>query len=281
MNGRRRRQQRGIIATALLTGLQEYQSARARSQADASASSQHPNPHHSNSFQEPMIEGVAYMAPHYAEPVDPNPPAYEEVVAREASQEHGQTTNLVDEKRQMYKLRTAEEIPPHEQLAYQPNTGLESIPRSIPAPPIESPHTPIYTPASTIYASSLHSASHDRSSSAPHDQDHQSEHPSEALTHLLAAISLYFDTQIKLHEGNNGKTRRLEAKKAQKLAKAERKYKDHLAKGKDSKYDHKMAKRADKMERWTEWVLRKAAEREAHGRRECCCHQRRARRHSE
>lgn len=227
-----------------------------------------------------MIQGVAYIAPHYAEPVDPNPPAYEEVVTNgQASsvQQPEHSSNIVDEKQNMYKLRTAERVPPHEQVGYQPNTGLDYVPRSVPAPPIESLQTPIYTPVSSSYSSH----SRDEGLSPSHDHDRSSEHSSDALKHLLAAISLYFDTQIRLHGRDNGRTRRLEAKKAKKLAKAERKYKEHLAKGKDSKYDQKMTRRADKMERWTEWMLQKSADRCEHRRRECRCCQRRARRHSE
>ncbi|KAF3924552.1 hypothetical protein ABW21_db0207746 [Orbilia brochopaga] len=228
MGGRRnaRREQRSLIANALLLGLQEYQNSRARSHADTTSSA-HTTP---RSFQEPMIEGVAYMAPHYASPIDPNPPAYEDAVG---DRPVSSSSTIVDEKQQLYRLRTAEQIPPHEQAAYQPNTGLDYVPRSIPAPAIEPPQAPLYTPVSS------------------------------------------------LHDGDNGKTRRLEAKKTQKLAKAERKFKDHLAKGKDSRYEHKMARRADKMERWTEWVLRKSAERSERGRRECHGRERRARRHSE
>ena len=41
----------------------------------------------------------------------------------------------------------------------------------------------------------------------------------------------------------------------------EKKFNDHLAKGKDAKHYHKIEKRAEKMEKWAEWALRKSIER--------------------
>lgn len=69
--------------------------------------------------------------------------------------------------------------------------------------------------------------------------------------------------------------RKLEYKKAKKLLKAEKKYNDYLAKGKDMKYEIKMERRAEKIEKWTEVVVKKSVGRHEkhvrkHGR--CCDH---------
>ncbi|KAF3916785.1 hypothetical protein ABW20_dc0108218 [Dactylellina cionopaga] len=251
MCGRRRQQQRGLIATALLAGLQDYQSRRSRAlpPSTSPSTSTSRNMHHTASFQEPMVQGIAYMAPQYEAPIDPNPPAYEEVPTERAAR----PMNLVDEKQNLYKLNTEEQVPPHTHEGYGRNTGLDSTPRSIPAPVVVAP----YIATSPEFS---HRAT----------PNHSSNHSSEStLAHLLEAIALYFDTQIKLNAENPAKTRRLESKKAQKLEKAERKYKEYMEKraesGKSAKQDEKMERRAEKMEKWTEWVLKKSLERSAQG----------------
>ncbi|EPS39082.1 hypothetical protein H072_7172 [Dactylellina haptotyla CBS 200.50] len=233
MCARHRRQQRGLLAAALLTGLQEYQkSKQSRTQALPPAQRE-------GSFQEPMMQGVTYMAPQYVQPVDPNPPAYEEVAT-----DLEQPRTLVDQKLHMYKLNTEEQLPPHAHETYNPNTGLDSGPRSV-SSPITAPSIRS-TPRDSIHSTRTQKTSAD------------------VLVQLQDAISLYFDTQIKLNANNPSKLRKLEYKKAKKLAKAEKKFHEHMAKGKDGKYEAKMVRRADKMEKWTEWVLKKSMEHHDH-----------------
>jgi len=185
-----------------------------------------------------MIQGVAYSAPRYIEPVDPNPPAYEEVPTLGSERPR----SLVDEKQQLYRLSTEDRIPPHVAENYGPNTGLDTTLRSLPTP--TTPH-----PAPSV--------------TYPHN-DTAHRPANDTLNNLLDAIKLYFDTQIKLNSDKPTKVRHLEAKKTRKLEKAERKYKEYIAKGKDSKHEAKMERRAEKMEKWTEWVLKRSIE---HGER--------------
>ncbi|KAF3123518.1 hypothetical protein TWF703_000730 [Orbilia oligospora] len=150
-----------------------------------------------------MTKGIAYMPPHYTEEatIDPNPPAYESLTSTTTS-----TTTIIDEKQQLCRLSTEEQVPPHVSEGYNPNTGLDSS-SSVPRRP------------TTV--------------------------------------------------------RKLEYKKAKKLLKAEKKYKDHLSKGKDTKYEIKMEKRAEKVEKWTEFMVKKSVGKhekhvKKHGR--CCDH---------
>ncbi|KAK6516113.1 hypothetical protein TWF506_006023 [Arthrobotrys conoides] len=247
-----RHRQRHILATAILTGLQEYNHSRNPHPSSSSSSSR--------SFQEPMAQGITYIPPHYTEDarIDPNPPAYDSIDTSTTTP----STTIVDEKRQLYRLSTEEQVPPHVSEDYNPNTGLDdsnSIPRFI-SPAVSAAEPPLIalSPATTTTTST--------SSSAPH---------SESLTHLLAAITQYFDTQIKLQSIHPATVRKLEYKKAKKLLKAEKKYNDHLSKGKDMKYVIKMEKRAEKMEKWAEIVVKKSVGRHEkhvrkHGR--CCDH---------
>jgi len=77
-----------------------------------------------------------------------------------------------------------------------------------------------------------------------------------------------------LNEGNPNKVRHLESKKARKLQKAERKFAEHAARGKDTRYNAKIEKRAEKMEKWTEWVIQRWIDHDAYtngqGRRAGC-----------
>ncbi|KAK6362616.1 hypothetical protein TWF730_000072 [Orbilia blumenaviensis] len=254
--------QRTLLASAILTGLQQYQQSRRTS---SQPTIQNP----SRSFQEPMVRGITYIPPHYNEPADPNPPAYEEVAATAKP-------SLIDEKQSLYRLSTEDAVPPHVRArvavidddgSYNPNTGLDSsvtaaaTPRFINTPPLIT-LSPATTTTSTVSAIPTNNESN-----KPKDA---------ALTHLLSAISLYFDTQITLHGDSRPATvRKLEYKKAKKLLKAEKKYIEHMAKKekkchngsnkcgeRSERYTEKMEKRAEKMERWTEWVVQKAGERE-------------------
>ncbi|KAF3317362.1 hypothetical protein TWF173_011014 [Orbilia oligospora] len=193
------RRQRQILATAILTSLQEYSNSRNPRPYSPSSSSDSS----SHSFQEPMTKGIAYMPPHYTEEatIDPNPPAYESLASTTTP-----TATIIDEKQQLYRLSTEEQVPPHVNEGYNPNTGLDSS-NSVPRRP------------ATV--------------------------------------------------------RKLEYKKAKKLLKAEKKYKDHLSKGKDMKYEIKMEKRAEKVEKWTEFMVKKSVGKhekhvKKHGR--CCDH---------
>ncbi|KAK6532105.1 hypothetical protein TWF694_003267 [Orbilia ellipsospora] len=272
MCARRQRQQRGIIATALLASLQEYQERRSTSRALPPTGSR--GVPHTQSFQEPMIQGVTYMAPQYHEPVDPNPPAYEEATGQSPSvAEQPQYPSIADEKRQLYRLSTEEQVPPHVHANYQPNTGLDtnaipqlntnvhdSVPRSVPVPTIVTPVTPVtpaYSPHPTTSTSRHHESSGHSNipSNAPNAR--------EVLAHLLESIAIYYDTQMKLNADKPSKVRQLEHKKERKLEKAEKKFNEHLAKGKDTeRSEAKLAKRAEKMDKWTEWVLKKNIERD-------------------
>ncbi|KAK6535822.1 hypothetical protein TWF281_000072 [Arthrobotrys megalospora] len=246
---RRNRQQRSLIAGALLVGFQEYQSRKSRGLPPSTMDTGTTTTTTTRSFQEPMTQGITYMAPQYVEPIDPNPPAYEDVTMDTRS-----IPAIVDQKRLLYRLSTEEQVPPHVNPDYNPNTGLDtSIPRNMPAPPLIT-----LSPATTSTLTPTTSSTIHRSTS---------------LSHLLEAISLYFDTQIKLHADSPATVRKLEYKKAKKLLKAEKKFNEHMAKGKDSKHGLKMEKRAEKMEKWTEWVLQKSVEHhekhvKRHGR--CC-----------
>ncbi|KAK6508825.1 hypothetical protein TWF481_003593 [Arthrobotrys musiformis] len=217
---RHHRNQRHILAAAIVTTLQEYQQSKSR------------DPPSSRSFQEPMTRGIAYLPPNYSssEGVDPNPPSYEEVPSS--------TTNIIDEKQRLYRLSTEEQVPPHAMGEYNRNTGL-SDERGIPAPPLIT-----LSPATTT---TTNTTTHTSAAAHP-----------ESLTHLLNSITLYFDTQIKLHSSNPSLVRKLEYKKAKKLLKAEKKYQDHFAKGKDGKYESKMEKRAEKMEKWADVVVKRS-----------------------
>ncbi|KAF3911159.1 hypothetical protein AA313_de0208717 [Arthrobotrys entomopaga] len=276
MCARRQRQQRGIIAAALLTSLQEYQARRSASQALPPAGSR--GVPHTQSFQEPMIQGVTYIAPRYHEAIDPNPPAYEEATGQSPSvveQPRATYPSIADEKRQLYRLSTEEQVPPHVHADYQPNTGLEtnaipqlndnvpdSVPRKGSVPTIVTPVTPM-TPAYSPHPATSTSRHHDSGSSYGQSNNSNPHDSREVLAHLLESISIYYDTQMKLNADKPSKVRQLEHKKERKLEKAEKKFNEHLIKGKDSeKGEAKLAKRAEKMEKWTEWVLKKSIERD-------------------
>ncbi|KAF3213106.1 hypothetical protein TWF106_008964 [Orbilia oligospora] len=251
------RRQRRILANAILTSLQEYSNSRNPRPYSPSSSSNSS----SHSFQEPMTKGIAYMPPHYTEEatIDPNPPAYESLASTTTP-----TTTVIDEKQQLCRLRTEEQVPPHVSEGYNPNTGLDSsnsAPRYIP-PTVSADAAQL--PSITLSPATTRTTT--TTSSAPQ---------SESLNHLLASITQYFDTQIKLHSSRPATVRKLEYKKAKKLLKAEKKYKDHLSKGKDMKYETKMEKRAEKMEKWTEFMVKKSVGKhekhvKKHGR--CCDH---------
>ncbi|KAK6357728.1 hypothetical protein TWF718_002037 [Orbilia javanica] len=262
MCARRNRSGRHILATAVLTGLQEYNQSRRPSPSSPSSSSR--------SFQEPMAQGISYIPPNYTDPIDPNPPAYEDIDSPGTSK-NANSGRLVDEKQQLHRLSTSERVPPHVSDNYNPNTGLDdSIPRFIPPPTTlatttTTPHaqpplialTPATTRSTTSSTSTLNS---------PHSQ---------SLDHLLASITHYYDTQIKLHSSRPAVVKKLEYKKAKKLLKAEKKYNDHLLKGKEMKYEIKMEKRAEKMEKWADVMVKKSVGRHEkhvrkHGR--CCDH---------
>ncbi|KAF3162590.1 hypothetical protein TWF788_001960 [Orbilia oligospora] len=60
-----------------------------------------------------MTKDIAYMPPHYTEEatIDPNPPAYESLASTTTP-----TTTVIDEKQQLCRLRTEEQVPPHIKL---------------------------------------------------------------------------------------------------------------------------------------------------------------------
>jgi len=137
-----RRQQRGVVAAALLTAFREYQS---RKSLPTSTSREGSNL--STSFQEPMINGVAYKAPEYSETINPHPPTYDEVIDSELS---GGYPTIAQEKQQIFRLSTDERMPPHAYVeTHEPNSA--AVPRFTPDPaPLVSSstgHSSIGSPA--------------------------------------------------------------------------------------------------------------------------------------
>ncbi|EWC44393.1 hypothetical protein DRE_01219 [Drechslerella stenobrocha 248] len=232
----RRRQQRGLVTSAILTGLNEYQNRKADREPRALPSSSRASSSMPSAFfQEPMVQGTTYAhaSSRQVHPVDPNPPPYEDVLEAAAPEKSAPPPpHTVDTRHYSYDTDIAGRVPPHEHQDYQPNANQDYIPRFVPA----SPLTPV--PSSTS-----------RFSHEP---------PSEALARLLKAITSYYDARINLAGTDSSKRHRLEVKKAKKLAKAEKKHVEHLAKGKESKYNYKMARRAAKMEMSADWVTERS-----------------------
>ncbi|KAF3940797.1 hypothetical protein ABW19_dt0200227 [Dactylella cylindrospora] len=239
------RRQKMSTASNLLVAFREYQTNQTNPSLQANRTPSF------NIHQEPQSQGIAYREPEFVErepiipepePISRNPPSYEEV-AGVGSSSGLHPIDIPDEKPSKFKLVTTPSNSYPD--SYEPNTGLN-------AP---------YTTSRGSISSSSSNSTHDHEQEAPRVAPVQSqprnpwEPHRELYNRLVSALTMYYDTHIQLSQHSVRQRQYWEKRKGKKLAKADRKYHEKVARGRDDRYGRRMERRAAKYERWTEMVI--------------------------